>query len=158
MDNGLAVNEHEHSLIVQAHEFFQQEVRHWLGEAEESVERVAALETALTAMLNLVVIDLDHHEDPNVIFETLNARGTPLEQSALIRNFVLSRRPGDEEWKEVWDDLNDRWWLQEVQQGRLHRPRIDMVINYWLAMKTGQGGYGPQSLYHLPNIYPRQTD
>ncbi len=144
MDNGLAVNEHENSLIVQAHEFFQQEVRHWLGEAEESVQRVAALETALTAMLNLVVIDLNQYEDPNVIFETLNARGTPLEQSALIRNFVLSRRPDDEEWQEVWNDLNDRWWLQEVQQGRLHRPRIDMVSNYWLAMKTGREVTAPR--------------
>ena len=139
MDNGLAVNKFEGSRIVQAHEFFQREVRHWLSEANDSrVRRVEALETAITVMLNLVVIDLGQQDDPNVIFETLNARGTPLEQSALIKNFVLSKRPLDEEWQKVWNDLDDTWWLREVSQGRLWRPRLDMLINYWLAMRTGQ--------------------
>lgn len=139
MDNGLAVNEYAESLIVQGHEFFQQQVRHWLTAAEGSVERrVQALQTAVTNMLNLVVIDLDQKDDPNVIFETLNARGTPLEQSDLIRNFVLAQRPNDAAWQEVWNDLDDKWWLDEVRQGRLLRPRIDMLLNYWLAMRTGQ--------------------
>ena len=137
MHNGLAVNDFEKSLIVQAHEFFQQQVRHWLKNGAES-SYVEALETAVTSLLNLVVIDLEQKDDPNVIFETLNARGTPLEQSDLIKNFVLSQRPGDAKWQEVWNDLDETWWLQEVQQGRLRRPRIDMLLNYWLAMRTGQ--------------------
>ena len=139
MHNGLAVNDFEESLIVRAHEFFQQQVRHWLKSVEGEEERyVAALETAVTNMLNLVVIDLGPRDDPNVIFETLNARGTPLQQSDLVRNFVLAQRPGDAKWQEVWNDLDDAWWLREVQQGRLRRPRIDMLLNYWLAMRTGE--------------------
>ena len=139
MHNGLAVNDFEGSLIVRAHEFFQQQVRHWLKSVEGEEERyVAALETAVTNMLNLVVIDLGPRDDPNVIFETLNARGTPLQQSDLIKNFVLAQRPGDAKWQEVWNDLDDAWWLREVQQGRLRRPRIDMLLNYWLAMRTGE--------------------
>ena len=139
MDNGLAVNEYEDSLIVQAHEFFQQQVRHWLTTAEGPDERrVQALQTAVTNMLNLVVIDLEPKDDPNVIFETLNARGTPLEQSDLIRNFVLAQYPNDVKWQEIWNDLDDKWWSDEVRQGRLLRPRIDMLLNYWLAMRTDQ--------------------
>ena len=139
MDNGLPVDDFEGSRIVRAHEFFQREVRHWLGEAKDArVGRVEALETAITVMLNLVVIDLGQQDDPNVIFETLNARGTPLEQSALIKNFALSRRPLDEEWQKVWNNLEDAWWLREVSQGRLWRPRLDMLINYWLSMRTGE--------------------
>ena len=143
MHNGLAADDFEGSSIVQAHEFFQQQVRHWLEtgrvtSGEVDSRRVEALETALTTLLNLVVIDLNQKDDPNLIFETLNARGTPLEQSDLIRNFVLSRRPGDEEWQKVWDELNDGWWLQEIRQGRLARPRIDVLLNYWLAMRTGR--------------------
>ena len=84
------------------------------------------------------MIDLGPRDDPNVIFETLNARGTPLEQSDLIKNFVLSQRPGDARWQEVWNRLDDAWWLREVRQGRLLRPRIDMLLNYWLAMRTGK--------------------
>ena len=140
MDNGLAVNDFEESLIVQAHEFFQQQVKKWLddGVGSESDKRIGALETALTAMLQMVVIDLDSRDDPNVIFETLNARGTPLEQSDLIKNFVLSD-PYKKGYsgENIWYGLDDQWWRDTVRQGRLYRPRLDMLFNYWLAMRTG---------------------
>ncbi len=136
MDNGLAVNDFEESLIVQAHEFFQLQVRKWLQDAPGSIEpRIDALEAALTTMLHMVVIDLGSQDDPNLIFETLNARGTPLEQSDLIKNFVLSRE-GDPQ-SDIWGSLDDEWWRKEVRQGRLFRPRLDMLLNYWLAMRTG---------------------
>ncbi len=135
MDNGLATNEFEESLIVQAHEFFQQQVNKWLDDTPPGSvsDRVDALETAVTALLQMVVIDLDAGDDPNVIFETLNARGTPLEQSDLIKNFVLARSP---EGLDVWESLDSWWWRQEVSQGRLRRPRLDMLFNYWLIMRT----------------------
>ncbi len=136
MDNGLAVNDFAESLIVQAHEFFQLQVRKWLDDAAGPIEpKIDALEAAATSMLQMVVIDLSPKDDPNLIFETLNARGTPLEQSDLIKNFVLSRerdRQGD-----IWGNLDDGWWRMEVKQGRLFRPRLDMLLNYWLAMRTG---------------------
>ena len=136
MDNGLAVNDFEESLIVQAHEFFQMQIGKWLDDAAGPIEaKIDALEAAATSMLQMVVIDLSPQDDPNLIFETLNARGTPLEQSDLIKNFVLSRDripQGD-----VWGNLDDGWWRREVRQGRLFRPRLDMLLNYWLAMRTG---------------------
>ncbi len=136
MDNGLAVDDFEESLIVQAHEFFQLQVRKWLEDGGGPIEdRIDALEAAATTMLQMVVIDLSPQDDPNLIFETLNARGTPLEQSDLIKNFVLSQerdREGD-----IWGNLDDGWWRMEVRQGRMSRPRLDMLLNYWLAMRTG---------------------
>ena len=136
MDNGLAVSDFEESLIVQAHEFFKLQVEKWLEEGPASIEaRIDALEAAAATMLQMVVIDLSTHDDPNLIFETLNARGTPLEQSDLIKNYVLSGRQdcnGD-----TWGNLDDQWWRDEVRQGRLLRPRLDMILNYWLAMRTG---------------------
>ena len=136
MDNGLAANDFDESPIVQAHEFFQLQARKWLNDGAGPIEsRIDALEAAATSMLQMVVIDLDPQDDPNLIFETLNARGTPLEQSDLIKNFVLSRerdRQGD-----IWGELDDGWWRSEVRQGRLFRPRLDMLLNYWLAMRTG---------------------
>ena len=142
MDNGLAADDFEESLIVKAHEFFQQQVSKWLEDAPDSAfdrvdARIDALETAVTALLQMVVIDLDSRDDPNVIFETLNARGTPLEQSDLIKNFVLARSSRELSGKvDLWDGLDDGWWRQEVRQGRLFRPRLDMLFNYWLAMRT----------------------
>ena len=136
MDNGLAVNDFEESLIVQAHDFFQLQVRKWLQDGTGPIEhRIDALEAAATSMLQMVVIDLGSQDDPNLIFETLNARGTPLEQSDLIKNFVLSREGGPQ--GDIWGNLDDGWWRAEVRQGRLFRPRLDMLLNYWLAMRTG---------------------
>lgn len=134
MDNGLAVKGFEESLIVQAHEFFQLQVKKWIHDETGLIERrMDALETAVLSMLQMVVIDLNTQDDPNVIFETLNARGTPLEQSDLIKNFVLSETREDS----TWGNLDDKWWREEVRQGRLFRPRLDMLLNYWLAMRTG---------------------
>lgn len=139
MDNGLVVDDFEDSLIVQAHEFFQLQARKWLEDIPDmQTERADALMTAIMAKLQMVVINLDNTDDPNVIFETLNARGTPLEQSDLIKNFVLSDDSlSSDELSGVWGNLDDRWWVEEVRQGRLFRPRLDMLFNYWLAMRTG---------------------
>ena len=133
MDNGLPINDFADSLIVQAHEFFQLQVREWLGGVDESTKhKIEALEVAVTNMLQIVVIDLDTQDDPNLIFETLNARGTPLAESDLVKNYVFSWGDG----LELWGNLDDMWWREDVRQGRLRRPRLDMLINHWLAMRT----------------------
>ena len=142
MHNDLPSEKYGESSIVQAHEFFKTQVRQWLGDdPQEKDARAAALEQAVTNLLELVVIDLDHSDDPHIIFETLNARGTPLLQSDLIKNMVLyeARASGiandSEDAARLWS-FNDDWWRKEVRQGRLYRPRIDICLNYWLIMRT----------------------
>lgn len=135
MDNGLAVDDFKESLIVKAHEFFQLQVRNWLNEAEPIEPRIDALEAAATSLLQMVVIDLSPQDDPNLIFETLNARGTPLEQSDLIKNLVIVQ--GQDPHSDIWEDLDDGWWRTEIRQGRLFRSRLDVLLNYWLAMRMG---------------------
>ena len=139
MDNGLAVDKFESSLIVQAHDFFQKQIHKWLESAVDREKQwIDALYTATTAMLQMVVIDLDYNDDPNVIFETLNARGTPLRQSDLIKNFVIAHYTGTSNAEEgLWGNLDDQWWRDEVRQGRLYRNRLDMLFNHWLAMRNG---------------------
>ena len=150
MDNGLATDKFENSLIVQAHEFFQGEVRRWFnpsGDIETGIVRLRAqaIQTAVSAKLQMVVIDLTQDDDPHLIFETLNARGTPLEESELVKNYVMSRaETGDSD--KIWGDLSDNWWVAEVRQGRLYRPRIDMLLNYWLAMNK-QDDVSPSRIF-----------
>lgn len=129
------LNDFENSRLVQAHEFFRAQARNWLEDSKvyDREHKIEALEAATTALLQVVVIDLSAEDDSNVIFETMNARGTPLEQSDLIKNFVLSK---DRE-SDLWGNLNETWWRDQVRQGRLLRPRLDMLLNYWLTMRTG---------------------
>lgn len=72
--------------------------------------------------IEIVVIDLAPTDDPHVIFETLNARGTPLLQSDLIKNMVLYEAkvsiPSDSKNTGYLWDFAGNWWSQEIRQGR----------------------------------------
>jgi hypothetical protein len=133
----------EGSRIVQAHDFFRLQIREWIDTAtseEDRTDRVHGLETALFGLLVMVVIDLASADDPFVIFETLNARGTPLLASDLIKNYVLQTATGqaldaDNLYRREWKPFEDSWWRKEIQQGRISRPRLDVFLNYWLIMK-----------------------
>lgn len=138
MHNHLPNEEYQNARIVRAHEFFKLQINQWLDEFCEQTEvRVYALEHAVTYLLQMVVIDLDTNEEPHVIFETLNARGTPLLQSELIKNMLLyeAGRTGSTDTSKLWS-FDEDWWRREVRQGRLVRPRSDIFLNYWLAMRT----------------------
>lgn len=142
MTNGQATTGFGKSLIVQAHEFFSFQIREWLNSAEpQDRARLAdALHTALIGLLVLVVIDLKSGDDAYVIFETLNARGTPLLASDLVKNFILQSASAkgydpDELYNNFWAAFEEDWWREEIQQGRITRPRIDVFLNYWLIAR-----------------------
>lgn len=142
MTNGQTTTGFGKSLIVQAHEFFSFQIREWLNSAEPlGRPRLAdALHTALIGLLVLVVIDLKTGDDAYVIFETLNARGTPLLASDLVKNFILQSASAkgydpDELYKTYWAVFEEDWWREDVQQGRITRPRIDVFLNYWLIAR-----------------------
>lgn len=144
MTNDLSPLGFEGSAIVQAHDFFRLQMTEWLipgGSDELDSSRAHALETTLMGLLNVVAIELAATDDSFVIFETLNARGTPLNQSDLIKNFVLQRATSagldsDGLHQQTWLALETPFWREEVTQGRIKRPRLDQFLNYWLAMRT----------------------
>ena len=127
MSNELSGSEYATSRIVQAHDYFKSQAGQWLDKfAEGTGERdkaASALEDAVRKNLELVVIDLGDFDDPHVIFETLNARGTPLLQSDMVKNKILhdakigasdedTERSPDE--RRLWAFDEDDWWAQEV--------------------------------------------
>ena len=142
MHNDLASEEYENSLIVRAHKFFKDQTRQWIAaQPQENERRAEALEKAITNLLEVVVIDLDATDDPHIIFETLNARGTALLQSDLIKNMVLyeagkTDAASDSEAANLLWGFTDDWWRNEIRQGRLYHPRIDAFLNYWLVMRN----------------------
>lgn len=144
MTNHLPPAGYEDSLIVQAHDFFRLQVREWLeqtGSSDEVHRRVHGLETAIFGLLEVVVIDLSSTDDAFVIFETLNARGTPLVASDLVKNYLLQTAASlklnhESLYEEKWKPLEDKWWRKEIRQGRIYRPRLDQFLNYWLTMRT----------------------
>jgi hypothetical protein len=141
----------EHRILA-AHQFFSEEARTWLTGAPDSdgvappgteEQRAEALCATLQDGLYLVAINLTGHDDSQLIFETLNDRGTPLLKADLIKNWVFQQgeRAGAhvEAWPQThWVDFDDDWWRAEVTQGRLSRSRIDIFIQYWLTMRRSE--------------------
>lgn len=146
--------------MAEAYLFFAESIRRFLqGEEMPEVlgefslaERSEALQVALRDQLQCVVIELEEGDDPQIIFETLNARGQPLLPSDLIRNLIFleaSRRneDTDELYREFWSPFDtersdadrqgeERYWHQEVRQGRLTRPRIDLFMFHFITMQA----------------------
>jgi hypothetical protein len=143
MCNAITPAEFADSLIVQGHDFFRLQIREWIEAAATPAERSArihGLETAMFGLLELVVIDLATADDAFVIFETLNARGTPLLASDLVKNYLLQTATAqgldaDALYATEWKPFDDTWWRAEQKQGRIVRPRLDIFLNYWLIMR-----------------------
>jgi uncharacterized protein with ParB-like and HNH nuclease domain len=95
---------------------------------------------ALRNALHVVIIDLGEKDDPQVIFETLNARGQPLLPADLLRNYIFLRaaRLGEDQeslYERYWSGFDDDFWRKEVRQGRLNRPRSDLFMQHFLASR-----------------------
>ncbi len=130
------------SRLVQAHQYFAEQITEWLGDPV-SAERARALVFTLSRGLQVVVIALDHHEPAQEIFETLNARGTPLTAADLIKNYVFQRivREGGSAkaaFRDHWQDLERPFWTKEVSIGRYTMERLSLFLNHWLVARTGE--------------------
>ncbi len=129
------------SRIVQAHRFFTDAMAEWAGEdPSEAAQRLAVLAAVLQQHLQIVAIDLAATDDDQLIFETLNDRGTPLLAADLIKNYVFQRcdeiGADVDAWGEkYWQDFDNDWWRDEIAQGRQLRSRIDLFLQYWLTMR-----------------------
>ena len=139
--------------IVQAYLYFHGQLAAWLSGALDDQENAELLATrtiedrlqslwlVIKEHLLLVVIDLDRNDETQVIFETLNARGTALLPADLIKNFLFRRALASKEDVEqlnskYWQGFETKFWREEVKQGRLKRPRIDLFISHYLTMMT----------------------
>ncbi|MBZ9916584.1 MULTISPECIES: DUF262 domain-containing protein [unclassified Mesorhizobium] len=137
--------------MAEAYAFFVESMRNWLdkGPAEQ---RVPALSSALKDHLRLIVLDLDSSDEPQAIFETLNAHGTPLLPADLIKNWLLwqfARRnddaaaPYDKYWSSF--DRDPGYWRQKIGTGHAARARVDTFLQNWLICRVRH----PISASHL---------
>ena len=106
-------------------------------------ERVATMHEALRGALQVVTVELEGDDDPQVIFETLNARGEPLLPSDLLRNFIFLRasqknESQEELYSEFWLPFDDEFWRVQEKQGRLLRPRSNIFLQHYLTLQRRQ--------------------
>jgi hypothetical protein len=123
--------------------YFHEVIKEWIGQGDGSFEkRVEALSLTMRDKLRLVVIDLKEEDDAQVIFETLNARGTPLLPADLVKNFLFHLARTEKQkieplYEKYWKpfDVDDAYWRKEFGRGHTARARIDWFLQNYLSAR-----------------------
>ena len=143
--------------MTQAYQFFHNSIREYLCKFE-TVSACKILVTGLRDYLKIIVLDLDAGDEPQAIFETLNAHGTPLLPADLTKNWLLweaGRQKLDiadlyeRNWK--FFDRDHSYWRKIVGKGHAARARIDTFLQNWLTKQTEQ----PVSSKHIYDRFLR---
>ncbi|MDE0495937.1 MAG: DUF262 domain-containing protein [Acidimicrobiaceae bacterium] len=129
--------------MVDCHGYFAHHIDEWIESGELGYtrdERADALFISLYGLFDTAIIELSERDDPYVIFETLNARGTPLTPSDLVKNYILQAAAQsvemaqhDELLQQLWQPLETEFWREEIRTGALIRSQLDVFLHYWLV-------------------------
>jgi hypothetical protein len=132
--------------IPDAYLYFSKVIGEWLAaDAAQTDVRIKSLYSAIWDNVRLVVIDLDDKDDAQVIFETLNARGTPLLSADLVKNSLLNEvlaaeGNAEEAYEQYWKqfDTDAKFWRALTGRGHAQRARIETFLQHTLALLTGK--------------------
>jgi hypothetical protein len=147
------------NLVHEAHEYFSKTIAEWLSSPMDDAneeEKLSALTDVIRDLVQLVVIDLEDRDNAQVIFETLNARGTPLLAIDLVKNLMFLRIQGAGDdlemlYRKHWRQFERAYWREDIRQGRLHRARAEIFLMHWLTLKTKEEVVA----HHLYNSFRR---
>lgn len=136
----------EPTRMTEAYRFFRDAAFAYLRPAPATLDvgaRSQRFAAALKDYLRLIVLDLDPSDEPQAIFETLNAHGTPLLPADLIKNWLLweaARQKLDladlyeRHWRRF--DRDHAFWRKQVGTGHAARARVDTFLQSWLTKET----------------------
>jgi len=114
----------ESGLLFDAYNFFVRQLRRGDPESQTSID-LAKLQSILLESLVVVHITLDKKDNPYLIFESLNYKGTPLTQADLVRNYFFMHIPNRKKQNELYDDV---WY--PVQKNFEESARLDGKSDY----------------------------
>lgn len=132
------------ALVWKARGFFERSLHSWASElpAARIDEYFDALRDTLYEQLLFVVIELQPGDNPQGIFESLNAQGERLLAIDLVKNHVFRSAKAfgldlDKLDREIWQaTFGEPWWRESTKQGRYLRPRAELFLMHWLTEKT----------------------
>jgi len=146
--------------IIEAYNYFLSEFRKWF-KSPDMAKRAQALGLAVKDYLKVIALELDSEDEPQRIFETLNAHGTPLLPGDLMKNKVLweaneQKLPTTDLYTEFWEhfDRDGSYWREMIGSGSSSRARQDMFFQNWLTRVTRE----PVSVKHVYDRFLRFID
>lgn len=148
------------SRMADAYRFFHSAARDYLMSGNH-LAGTQRLVTGLRDYLKLIVLDLDKGDEPQAIFETLNAHGTPLLPADLMKNWLLwdaakHKQDVGRLYEDLWRpfDRDHVYWRDTVGKGHAARARVDTFLQNWLTKETVE----PVSAKHIYDRFLRLGD
>jgi len=108
-------------LIINTYKFFKDRLS-----SISELDELLALKDTILLRFSIVDICLDEGDDPYLIFESLNATGTPLTQADLIRNYLFMRIT-QEKQEDVYKNI---WFPMQQKLGE----NLEDFFRHYLAM------------------------
>lgn len=145
--------------LARAYGYFHAALQAWLHLDDARAARATALSAALKEHLRLIVLDLDDTDEPQAIFETLNANGAPLLPADLMKNWLLweATRQGTHNLQALYEtywqflDRDPEYWRGKSGTGHAARARADSFLQNWLIRRTRE----PVAAKHLYDRFLR---
>lgn len=139
---------HKDSRIPDCYEFYLKQFKTRIQSGSFEPEKLFRV---LANCMHVVFIELDHRERPYEIFESLNAKGKPLSQSDLVRNYIAMRLPEDRQ-----EDVFTKVWQQMERQLQENRTtagigEMTAFLRHYLAFHSG-------ALPNQDHVYARLRD
>lgn len=123
---------HTRSRIQEAYDYIYRQLAKWLRDGIDP-ERLFLV---FSNCLQFVFIDLDKRERPFEIFESLNAKGKPLSQPDLVRNYIAMMLPDDRQnkvfsnWIEIENTLSEDRNVSRIGE-------LTSFLRHYLAFRNG---------------------
>ena len=134
--DGKIDQKYANSSIVKAYNYFLSEIEKELNTVGASAEHLFL--TVING-LQVVFINLNAQEKPYQIFESLNAKGKPLSQADLVRNYIAMKLP-EKLQTNVFDDVWSKIeiLLQEKRVvGKSRLGELTAFLRHYLAYSSG---------------------
>ena len=138
--------------IFSAYTYFEKEIKDYV---DGDRSKMLALFRSIKNDFGFVQILLDTHDEPEKIFESLNARGKPLLQFDLLRNNLFLRARIDEDrdrlYRDYWQHFESHYWEREVTVARAKIMLSELFFQHFLMAKIDEENVTP-----LFNVYQRE--
>ena len=130
--------------IRDTYDYFKYEIESYVNRDKD---KMLALLRAILNDFGFVEISLDRDDEPEKIFESLNARAKPLLQFDLLRNnlFLRARVEDDRDrlYSEYWKHFEGPYWESEVRVGRSKITLSELFFQHFLTAKLGEEDITP---------------
>lgn len=141
VDNAYEASSPNKGKIHDAYRYFQKTIQEYTGNDEE---KVRSLYHSVLDDFGLVEILIDKNDEPEVIFESLNARRKSLLEFDLLRNNIFLRIPENDRdtlYKKYWKHFETEYWEKEVGK---NKPALsELFLQHFLMAKLGEHGVSP---------------